>query len=335
MLSQTEPVQATDVDLLVQQIITARLGPTPESDPVCDDQSSEEYHQALANLITDINLTDQCSQPGDDLVSHGTIERNGSKVKVTSLLKDLQPHRERPSKDRSKRFAAGDMHRDKPVPENHNLVEFQYWAVMPLQKQLQAAKVFILGQVVYISEGDKHCRSASTENPNVFVIVLAYKYHPATNTYTIDGKTGICKAAKVLLSDLTKFICTEVSGDLKITVLPTEYIPFHDDLDIEGRLPRENPSEDEDNDEEIGDPYLVEKIVQRRFFRNNQYEYLVKWCGYSDSDNTWELPSNVPDDIQSAFERTLVEPSSNPRPRPQGLRQSRSVAHRKDYILNT
>ena len=90
-------------------------------------------------------------------------------------------------------------------------------------KELQTAKVFILGQVVYISEGDKTCRSASTDNPNVTIIFLAYKYHPADNTYTIDSKSGICKAAKVLLSNVTKFIHIEDNGNIKLSELPDEY----------------------------------------------------------------------------------------------------------------
>ena len=77
------------------------------------------------------------------------------------------------------------MQGDIAVPEHHDLVEFQYWAILPLRKELHAAKVLILGQVVYISEGERLCRSASTENPNVSTIFLAYNYDPASNTYTI------------------------------------------------------------------------------------------------------------------------------------------------------
>ena len=104
MLSQFEQIKEKDIDVLVQQLITSRLGPIPEANLVSDDRSSEEYHHALANLITDINLTDQSSE--DDPVSNGSIERDGRKVKVASLLKNLQLYREQPSKDRSKRFAA-------------------------------------------------------------------------------------------------------------------------------------------------------------------------------------------------------------------------------------
>lgn len=72
MLSQFEQIKEKDIDVLVQQLITSRLGPIPEANLVNDDRSSEEYHHALANLITDINLAGQSSE--DDPVSNGSIE---------------------------------------------------------------------------------------------------------------------------------------------------------------------------------------------------------------------------------------------------------------------
>ena len=45
VLSQFEE---KDDDVLVQQLITSRLGAILEADPVNDDQGSEEYHHALA-----------------------------------------------------------------------------------------------------------------------------------------------------------------------------------------------------------------------------------------------------------------------------------------------
>ena len=66
------------------------------------------------------------------IISHGYLDQGGEKKKVTSLLKDLQPHREWPSKDRSKRFATGDMPSDVDVPEHHDLREFDYWAIPPI-----------------------------------------------------------------------------------------------------------------------------------------------------------------------------------------------------------
>ena len=95
----------------------------------------------------------------------------------------------------------------------------------------------------------------------------------------------------------------------------------------------EEIEEDEGSDvEECSDPYLVEKIVKKRF-RNNQYEYLVKWYGYTDSDNTWELPSNIPDKLLTDFETKQVQPSMSVSQR-EGLRQNRKIVRREDYVLN-
>lgn len=66
--------------------------------------------------------------------------------------------------------------------------------------------------------------SASTDNPNVTIIFLVYKYHPADNTYTIDGKSGL-QAARELLSNVTKFIRTEDNGNIKLSELPEDYNP--------------------------------------------------------------------------------------------------------------
>lgn len=50
-------------------------------------------------------------------------------------------------------------------------------------------------------------------------------------------------------------------------------------------------------------PYVVEKIKKRFNARKSQYEYFVKWIGYSAKENTWQLTSNIPDDMLEEFER--------------------------------
>ena len=51
----------------------------------------------------------------------------------------------------------------------------------------------------------------------------------------------------MLLCDVTKFVQMEESGNIKISELPKEYEPFHEDVDIEGRLPQKHANQHEDS----------------------------------------------------------------------------------------
>ena len=74
VVTDTERLQMPDTDTLVTQIISARLGPTPQQDPVSNDQCDQEYCHALANFITDIDISDCSSRsPDDNQVSHGPL----------------------------------------------------------------------------------------------------------------------------------------------------------------------------------------------------------------------------------------------------------------------
>lgn len=48
-----------------------------------------------------------------------------------------------------------------------------------------------------------------------------------------------------------------------------------------------------DIDSDIEEEYVVEKVVDKRTGKNNAIEYLVKWQGYRDSENTWEPAKNL------------------------------------------
>jgi len=64
------------------------------------------------------------------------------------------------------------------------------------------------------------------------------------------------------------------------------------------------PSSNSDagSDAEPEEEYTVEKILDKRI-RGGKTEYLIKWEGYPDSENTWEPEDNLDcPDLISAFE---------------------------------
>ena len=74
----------------------------------------------------------------------------------------------------------------------------------------------------------------------------------------------------------------------------------------------------------------MEQILKKQFnSKLGQYEFLVKWKGYSEKHNTWELITNIPDTMITQFELdnatlTLEETSRS------GLRDRRTIKPKFD-----
>ena len=112
-------------------------------------------------------------------------------------------------------------------------------------------------------------------------------------------------------------------------------------MDLSSRIDISTSQAIPPDDSDSTDPYIVEKILKKRYNSHKvQYEYFVKWQGYLPSENTWELPSNIPKSLLETYERSLLQKQCmvENEPRRHGLRDrsTRKVTERNDYIiLNT
>ena len=346
VVDTSQNVEVPNEDIFMKPI-EAELGPiqeipVPESSIV---NPHEESHQALANLLVDTHLISyQDTHLSTPSTSKGLLPSpSGVSVHVTSLLKDLQPQREKPSKDRARRFAAGDMPSDVCIPTEDEVQEFQYWALNPEKKALQKAKVFLLGRIIVILKDGKPVRSAE-KCPDTSVVFTIFQYCQSLSVYKPHGKTALVKATTILLQNVTSHTTEGTDGNITVDTSNIDclasYVPFTEDVDIQERLNLFNCPNVQPENTESEDIYTVEKIVEKKFNnRLGQYEFLVKWKDYSSRFNTWELASNIPDSKLQDFEHAALQSKaqSQATETPQsGLRnrETRRLRFHPDFIAN-
>ncbi|KAJ2506324.1 hypothetical protein GGI11_006704 [Coemansia sp. RSA 2049] len=68
-----------------------------------------------------------------------------------------------------------------------------------------------------------------------------------------------------------------------------------DDNEISNISAKDQGMEDEEDDDDDDEVYVVEKILDDRQASNGVTEYLIKWEGYLNSENSWEGEENILD----------------------------------------
>lgn len=82
--------------------------------------------------------------------------------------------------------------------------------------------------------------------------------------------------------------------DLSTAAEPTEQIDDRNPYEGEIQYVDDYFSDVETDEPDLGPTYEVEEILARRFNKNLEcYEFYVKWKGYSDSANSWQIEDEL------------------------------------------
>ena len=169
--------QSEDIfDALMDKVLDVANLQAEESASTEDDLS-DDIDEAFSVMLTDDDSSSICGF--DSIVSDIVI---GSPLTVPKagearhMLKKLQPYREKPSKDRRKRFYAGKIYGDEGIPTDHNVSIHQFWAVNPQNTKLSKAKCFLVGQIVNMLHLGVLCNSGKKCNRNLQVTMDLFTY---------------------------------------------------------------------------------------------------------------------------------------------------------------
>lgn len=341
-IAQEEDIDLCETDASLVQEVEETINDDAGQAVVNSDVSDDGCHSGMIsqavsnhNTVADTNVSHDeaiCNLLIDSEVS--LFNENWNARSAKSLIKTLQPFREMPSKDRRKRFAAGQLYGDSEKPKSHDVSLFEFWAIGTTK--LQNAHCFLLGKIIFMSHLGKSCSSEMKANPNLNIVFEVYEYDSLSRCYSSNGRSGFLKA-KCLIANVNNEISLEnekITFDYTKVAGLQEYLPFHDDIDIDARLPKQctaSATTDMVDDPNESDPFIVNQIINKRFNSyKGQYEFLVSWVGYS--DQTWELPYNIPDKKIEEYEsRNNQEPQTVPS-HSYGTRTKRKQSTKKDYI---
>ena len=115
--------------------------------------------------------------------------------KSKKVYKDLQPHREKPSKDRARRFYCGALYGDKIKPDNHDVALFDFWAIKPYSKTLCQA-IFLIAKIMFMMDLEKPCDS-NISSYKIQIIFEVYSYNPETMSFVPEGHAGVLKVRRL------------------------------------------------------------------------------------------------------------------------------------------
>ncbi|CAG0918693.1 unnamed protein product [Notodromas monacha] len=84
----------------------------------------------------------------------------------------------------------------------------------------------------------------------------------------------------------------------------------------------------------VEEDYVVERILNRRM-KNGKVEYLLKWKGYGDDDNTWEPETNLDcPELIHIYERRRAQALEKQRRQPPEVLKKRKEAARRRRLNN-
>ena len=227
-----------------QAIIEKELGPLENNESrseCCElEETSIMTNQALANVLIDAST-------------------NVPPKHMTSYLRGLQPQREKPSKDRSRRFAAGGLRGNEglPIDDDHQLQEFQFWMLFPNSTSYRNAKIFLLGQIVVLLRGGNAVRCAA-HNGDTDVVMKMYSFNAELQVYSPEGYSSLLKATSLHRKVEIELIDEGDAGNSKVRILSDlqEFRPFHDNIEVD-TAGSEHIEVDHENETE---EYIVEKL---------------------------------------------------------------------------